>query len=96
MGYKAFCDKCGKETKDNVVSNRLVINMDHWTVEIMVAHEGTWNQGVLCEDCLWKILHEGDIKRATTYVFPDKHEKGSTTSGEVLPASPTQRRGNRP
>lgn len=67
MGYKAFCDKCGQEAERNVVSNRLVISLDHWKIEIMVAHEGTWNQGVLCERCLWAILHDGKIG-GTTYL----------------------------
>ena len=59
MGYKAFCDRCGKETEHNYASNRAVITDGEWKLEVMVAHKGTWNSGVLCQECLFEIIRGG-------------------------------------
>lgn len=61
MPYKMFCDRCGYETSENFVSNRAIISFDGWNAEIMLAHGGAYNQGILCEDCLRILLAEGSL-----------------------------------
>ena len=53
---KYFCDNC-KEEKD--VSERFVTKKEgDWKFEIQTEYKGTWNAGVLCQDCLKKLLVE--------------------------------------
>jgi len=69
--YKQFCDVCEKEIKRNYVGNRLkkkkIINRTNTEpnaagcktkieIEVMVAVNGMWNEGTICEDCLMKVL----------------------------------------
>lgn len=59
MGYKAFCDRCEKETPRSFASQRLLVRMGEWKIEVMVAYNGVWNSGVICEACLMQIIREG-------------------------------------
>ena len=52
MSYKAFCDKCGKETQRNYVSDRFAFTVGEYTFRIIVATDHTWNSGVICLKCL--------------------------------------------
>ena len=61
MPHKMFCDRCCSETSENFVSNRAIISLEGWNAEIMLAHGGAYNQGILCEDCLRRLLNEGSL-----------------------------------
>jgi hypothetical protein len=54
MPIKYFCDVCGEETKRNYVSERLNPELGDGKVkcEVIVAINGSWNGGVICETCL--------------------------------------------
>ena len=61
MGIKYFCDVCGNETERNYVSDRFTPELVHEkgsviTCKVMVAIDGTWNGGVICEQCLRNAL----------------------------------------
>ena len=60
---KIFCDRCGKETKENMVSQRLSTVIQNkigadCLLEIMLGVNGVWNSGVICRDCLLEMLKE--------------------------------------
>lgn len=65
MPYKAFCDRCDKETERNYASNHESITDGEWSIEIRVAHKGTSNQGILCQDCLFEIIRGGNQTKIT-------------------------------
>lgn len=56
---KYFCDMCGKEVKRNYISERFHPKKGNFKVEVMVAFDNTWNDGIICKDCLWDILKTG-------------------------------------
>jgi hypothetical protein len=58
---KYYCDRCGKETTENKVSQRLTTTIQNpkgGTIElsIILGINGVWNNGVICMDCLREIL----------------------------------------
>jgi hypothetical protein len=57
---KYFCDVCGEETKRNYVQERLkpVFSNGKVECEVIVAINGTWNGGVICEECLRDALRQ--------------------------------------
>jgi hypothetical protein len=60
---KMFCDRCGKETKDNKVEQRLkkkvqISKGNSVDIEIMLGTNGVMNGGVICKDCLTEMLKE--------------------------------------
>ena len=62
---KWFCDVCGKETTDNQVTQRLKRTIwipghggNKVNIEIMLGLNSTFNSGVICKDCLLKMLKE--------------------------------------
>lgn len=59
MPVKLFCDRCHKETPTNYVSDRAMLSLGDWTAEVTIAHNGTFNDGILCEECLRKLLRDG-------------------------------------
>ena len=61
MPYKMFCDWCGLETSRNFVSDRAIITFGDWKAEIILAHNGAWNSGMLCQNCLHWLLKEGVV-----------------------------------
>ena len=69
MGIKFFCDVCGEETKRNYVSERLKPELVYGPserevrCEVIVAINGTWNDGVICEKCLREVLTEPEGKQ---------------------------------
>ncbi len=76
MPYKMFCDECGYETSANYVSNRAIISWGEWKAEIILAHNGAWNDGILCENCLrFKLLERGSLcpKRQEYPDLPPAH-----------------------
>ena len=61
MVIKYFCDVCGEETERNYVSDRFKPELVHEkgsviTCKVMVAIDGTWNGGIICEKCLRDVL----------------------------------------
>jgi len=58
MGIKYFCDICGKETKRNYVTEKLKPERRDGTIqcEVTVAINRSWNDGVICENCLRRAL----------------------------------------
>lgn len=69
MSIKHFCDVCGEDINENVVSQRLKHDtllrtrkggMVKVMFEITVGTEGTWNSGDLCRDCLFNALGRFD------------------------------------
>jgi hypothetical protein len=69
MSIQHYCDSCGKSVERNVVSDRLKgsaqVQGKKFEYEVMVAVEGTWNAGDLCEDCLIALIKMSQKKRAT-------------------------------
>lgn len=57
---KYYCDGCEKEVKTNLIAERLHIKRkignNEFEVEIMVAKNDVWNAGIICEECLRKVL----------------------------------------
>ena len=60
MPIKYICDMCGKETLINYVSERLKAKLGKGMVEVIAGVDGVWNYGVLCKECLIKIIKEGE------------------------------------
>jgi hypothetical protein len=63
MPYKMYCDRCGKETDRNYISNRAIFVFEEWTAEVMIAREGHYNQGILCVECLDRLLRHGALSQ---------------------------------
>ncbi len=60
MPIKLFCDRCNYEVSINWVSKRAIIDFEGWQAEVMLRNpKGTWNDGILCEDCLKLMLKLG-------------------------------------
>lgn len=57
---KHFCDACGKEVERSFVADRFKAERHmggkKFEIEVMVAVNGTWNAGDLCELCLRKVM----------------------------------------
>lgn len=57
---RRFCDGCGAEITDRPASsNSLIREKDRIKVEVMVAVDGTWNSGEVCEKCVLAAVNEG-------------------------------------
>ena len=65
MAVKLFCDRCGKETQRNYVSQHVIVALGGWEVEIAVTQSAAGRDGVLCEDCLFQIIREGQLRSVT-------------------------------
>ena len=63
---KMFCDNCNQELTKNVTCDRIVRRYNQFTLEVLVAHRGVWNNGDLCEACALKILTTGNALPAAT------------------------------
>ena len=62
---KAFCDSCESEITDgnpDVVGDRLVFKIKRFTFELLVATDGKWNGGQLCEACAKKLIQKATVK----------------------------------
>ena len=55
---KLICDKCGNEVDINCVSDRFHWKNDRFEFELVIAVDGTWNKGHLCEECVKKMVME--------------------------------------
>jgi len=55
---RIFCDKCKKELLDHR-EDRVMRSLGIWKIEILVAKDGVWNAGDVCQDCVLKIVNEG-------------------------------------
>ena len=62
---KYFCDNCGDEVVRNYVVKRLTRKRKRVTVEVLVATDGTWNNGAICYDCLLDVLQKGADTKAS-------------------------------
>lgn len=60
---KRICDICKKEIERNCVGQRYLPCLGKVSCEVMVAIEGTWNDGEICLDCLKKVLMQGKEKK---------------------------------
>lgn len=57
---KYYCDICEKEIQRDCVGERfkpwLYAGSANWSAEVMIAKNNVWNDGMICMDCLRKIL----------------------------------------
>ena len=53
---KYFCDGCGKELDPKEAGKRLEGKMERVTVTVMASVDGVFNGGLVCHDCLRKII----------------------------------------
>ena len=60
---KEYCDKCGKETKNNMVGNDNTFESGGVAFRITIAIGGIWNNGCLCRDCMIKLITLAKEKR---------------------------------
>ena len=55
---KTFCDKCGEEVKRK---GRFIFKLGKEQVEIQICVNNSWTGGVLCLDCIKKIIEKGKL-----------------------------------
>ncbi len=55
---KEFCDGCRKEVFRNYISDRFELNYETYSIRMILAYDGTWNGGSICNECLVKLLKE--------------------------------------
>ena len=65
MTARYFCDQCGDEVTDKrTTGNRIKRRRDRVSVEVLVAVDGTWNDGHVCQGCVIRAINKGkDLPR---------------------------------